>query len=178
MSLVTVASFREPYAAHLARSTLEAENIPVFLAQEHLVGVHWLYSYAIGGVKIQVPEEFAESARSILSEDRSSDLQETTEANLPLDPSDTCPVCSSDTIFPAPLERRSKALSLLVNIPFAFHRNFWKCSTCGHEWRVPNPDYSLPALLGYAVAPVLIASDLIIPFIRRIFGWQSDDGTT
>jgi hypothetical protein len=72
MALTTIASFRETHSAHIARAKLEAAGIPAFVADEHLVGVQWFYSDAIGGVKIQVPDSFAEEAREIVAADLSA----------------------------------------------------------------------------------------------------------
>ena len=165
MSLVVVASYREPYAAHLARATLESEGIPVFLTEENLIGVQWLYSQAIGGVKVQVPEQCAEAAIAILSEDRSSDLGATSEAEIPLESGDLCPECGSASVSIAPLERRSKALSLLLNIPFGIHRNYWRCESCSHEWHVPNPNYAPIAILGCFVGFLLYLWERLVRFV-------------
>ena len=40
--LVSVASWASPIEAHLARSRLEAAGIQAFVADEHIVAVHWL----------------------------------------------------------------------------------------------------------------------------------------
>ncbi len=72
MALTTIASFREAHSAHIARAKLEAAGIPAFVADEHLVGVQWFYSDAIGGVKVQVPASFADEAREIVAADLSA----------------------------------------------------------------------------------------------------------
>ncbi len=189
MSLVTVAAYREPHGAQIARATLEAEGIPAFVSQENLVGLNWIWSYALGGVKVQVPEEFAERAVTVLTEDRSADLNSTPEASLPLVPEDVCPDCGSSAIAPAPHERRSKALSLLVNIPFAYHRDYWRCEGCGKTWHIRNPEHSPVAVLGYFVAFLMymaeLAHHLVFRFIpqtfrtlpsrrRRFYCWRCD----
>ena len=71
---VTVGRYDFPYEAHIARARLESEGIPAFVVDEHTINMQWLYSQALGGVKVQVPERFAEEALAILNEDRSSDL--------------------------------------------------------------------------------------------------------
>jgi hypothetical protein len=66
--LVTVARFTFPHQAHAAKVSLEAEGIPVFLADELTVTMDWFLSNAVGGIKVQVPEEAAERAQEILAE--------------------------------------------------------------------------------------------------------------
>ncbi len=69
--LITVASFSFPHEAHIAKAKLCSENIPATLADEYTIGMQWLYSDALGGVKVQVPAPFAQRAIEILAEDNS-----------------------------------------------------------------------------------------------------------
>ncbi len=69
--LTTIASFSFPHEAQIAKTSLDAAGIPVFIADEHTVNMQWLYSNALGGVKLQVPSQFAEQAKEILSPDLS-----------------------------------------------------------------------------------------------------------
>lgn len=66
--LVTICRYSFPYEAHVARALLESEGIPVFLADEHTINMQWLYSDALGGVRLQVPEAFVERAVTLLQE--------------------------------------------------------------------------------------------------------------
>ena len=63
---VTVGAYNNPIEAHLARGRLEVEGIPALLAHEHHVWANWVYSQALGGVKVQVPAEHAVAAAKIL----------------------------------------------------------------------------------------------------------------
>ncbi len=74
--LTTVASFSFPHEAHIARAKLESESIPATLADEHTIAMQWLYSNALGGVKVQVPTPFAERAIEILAQDNSDLLEQ------------------------------------------------------------------------------------------------------
>lgn len=67
--MVTVAVYDTPYVAGLAKSELESYDIPVFLADEYTIGVNVLYSNALGGIKVKVPESFAEDASRILRQE-------------------------------------------------------------------------------------------------------------
>lgn len=66
--LVTISRYSFPHEAHVARALLESEGIPVFLADEHTITMQWLYSNALGGVRLQVPEAFVERAVALLQE--------------------------------------------------------------------------------------------------------------
>lgn len=74
MDLVTVASFDFLPQAEIARGRLLAEGIECRLADEHLVQTDWLYSIAVGGIKLQVPARDAERALAILDRDDSAEL--------------------------------------------------------------------------------------------------------
>ncbi|HEY2784825.1 MAG TPA: DUF2007 domain-containing protein [Fimbriiglobus sp.] len=64
--LVTVAVYDLPPLAHIARDALEAAGIKATVADGQMVGMDWLLSTAIGGVKVQVWEEDAERAVDVL----------------------------------------------------------------------------------------------------------------
>lgn len=75
MALATIASFSFAHEAYIARAKLESEGIPVALSDEHTINMQWLYSNALGGVKVQVPTPFAEQAIEILLQDNSDLLE-------------------------------------------------------------------------------------------------------
>ncbi len=64
----TIANFSQPVEAHLLRTRLEAEGITAYLRDENLVTLDWLYSNAVGGVKVDVADEDYERALAILAE--------------------------------------------------------------------------------------------------------------
>ena len=73
---VIVARFDTMPEAHIAMGRLEAEGIEAWLADEHLVQTDWLYSIAVGGIKLQVRPEQAQRAMQILDTDYSGELDE------------------------------------------------------------------------------------------------------
>lgn len=74
--MVTVATFENIVDAHIALGRLQAEGIPCHLSDEHLVQANWLYSIAIGGIKLQVEPQFADRARQVLATDYSRDAED------------------------------------------------------------------------------------------------------
>ena len=72
--MVTIATYDFITAAEIARGRLQAEGIYGELADQHLVQTDWLYSIAVGGIKLQVNAHDAERALSILNQDFSADL--------------------------------------------------------------------------------------------------------
>lgn len=69
-----VARFDSMPEAHIAMGRLEVEGIDAWLADEHLVQTDWLYSIAVGGIKLQVRTEDAQRAVEILNTDYSGEL--------------------------------------------------------------------------------------------------------
>jgi hypothetical protein len=135
MSLTTVARYRDLPTAELARSRLEAEGIEAVLLDRNLVAQDWLVSNAIGGVRLQVPAEEAARAREILAEDGTADLAATFEGSLPPAKDEVCPSCGSERVRGSRLATRTKALSLLLSIPFVLWSRRTRCLDCGHRWR-------------------------------------------
>jgi hypothetical protein len=55
--------------AWLSKSILDSSGIESFLVDENLVGIQWMYSNAVGGIKLLVRSEDAETARNLLEQD-------------------------------------------------------------------------------------------------------------
>lgn len=125
--LVTVGRYSFPYEAHIARALLESEGIPAFVADEHTVNMQWLYSDALGGVRLQVPEVFAGHAMALLQEEREEALVEEQGAELP-----PCPHCGSkDTEFYQFGRGGAFLAFLLLNFPLFPVKSGIRCRQCG-----------------------------------------------
>ncbi|MGM0952606.1 MAG: DUF2007 domain-containing protein [Pseudomonadota bacterium] len=125
--LVTISRYSMPYEAHIARSRLDAEGIPAFVADEHTINMQWMYSNALGGVRLQVPEPYVEAAIEVLAEDREQDLtgQEGSEAEV-------CQYCGSSATEFHQIGRRWAFLMFLgINFPLFPVKNGIKCKQCG-----------------------------------------------
>jgi hypothetical protein len=125
----------------LARGFLESAGIPASVEDEHIVGINWLYSSAVGGVKLCVSEQFAEQASSLLASRSEESTEQAAEYRRVAGEGDACPSCQSEKVTPSSLATRVKALVLLVGpaavpvIPFVLWKNEWKCEECGHVWK-------------------------------------------
>lgn len=65
--LITIATFRDPVQAYIARTKLQSERIDCWLADDILITLNWLYSNAYGGVKVKVRESDAQKASVVLN---------------------------------------------------------------------------------------------------------------
>lgn len=134
--LVTIAAFREPIEAHLARSRLECEGVRCALADEHIVGVYWLSASAVGGVKLQVGEQDRERALRVLEEVSARSAASAEWVTGDLD-APRCPGCGSLRVESQRFDRRLVFLSwLLLGVPLPFLRRWQRCGRCGGRWPV------------------------------------------
>lgn len=127
--MVTIASFSFPYEAQIARGKLESEGVPAVVADEHTINMQWLYSDAMGGVKVQVPVPFVDQARQVLGADYSEALvAEQGEDKL------LCPQCGSDnTELLVKGKRMAFLLFLILLFPFWPNKRQIKCRDCGRS---------------------------------------------
>jgi hypothetical protein len=132
---VVLRAFSTVFEARLAQSVLEAAGIETELRDENLVGAQWLYSNAVGGVKLLVPGPRVAEALSLLQtpahaidhdvlEDDSEEAYEQVE--------EACRVCGG-TNFEAIVEGRRWAMLtwLLLGFPVARLRRLRRCTACG-----------------------------------------------
>ena len=130
--MITVATFSKPEEAHMLRLRLEAGGVPAYIQDENMVQTDWLYSNAIGGVRVQIDEKDVERAKEILQDPGI----EAEPMGMP-----ACPKCSSTNTSPDELPRRLSFLSLmLAGIPFLFSKTRWRCSRCKHAWNERNKE--------------------------------------
>ena len=68
VEFVTIERFPFVPDAEAARDLLTDQGIPAFLSDEQTIQVNWLLGNAIGYIKLQVPSDQVEKARSVLRE--------------------------------------------------------------------------------------------------------------
>ena len=127
--LVTIATFSEPLEANILRGKLEAAGIPAFVADAETVQANWLFSLAIGGVKLRVRAEHVEQAREIL--DLEAETDSDTEAEIVI-----CPNCGAEHPHYHQYAKRLVFASwFLLGFPLPIFKRRWHCDVCNHEWR-------------------------------------------
>lgn len=127
---VTIATVSQPLDAHVLKGKLEAEGIEAFLADENIVSMNFLYSNAVGGVKVQVDEEDVEEALQIIGEALPPlELVDPIEEELP------CPKCGG-TEFKRDRHPFALAIQILTLGLALGKKSQWKCAKCGEP--VPN----------------------------------------
>lgn len=126
--LITVGTYSTAYEANLVKAKLEAFDVDAVLADDNAVNTNWLWSNAIGGVKVRVPESQIDEARRVM-ESAMSD-----PAGLP-ESAIVCPACGSSKSHHF-LDKRGSFLTwLLLGMPLlpAFSRRV--CDDCAAKWK-------------------------------------------
>jgi Putative prokaryotic signal transducing protein len=132
---VVAAAFTSVHEAHLARSVLEAAGIETTIADEHLVSMTWTYSNAVGGVKVLVPDDRLEEARSLLESNAiTAVVSPTADLGDEADDggSDECQRCGSREFESRLPGKRFAILSWLVfGVPLGSPLRRRYCRKCG-----------------------------------------------
>lgn len=121
--MITIARFSLAIEAHVSRAKLESEGIPAFVADEHTITANWLYSNAMGGVRLQVPNACAEQAIAILATDYSNDVIKE-QGHDPL----TCAQCGSSDVHVF-TKGKSIAFAMFLLLDFPLWP-FWRVAKC------------------------------------------------
>ena len=126
--LVTISTYLFPYEAQIDKAKLESEGITAFIADEHTINMQWLYSNALGGVRLQISEKFRAQALLILNEDRSDLLIEQEGSDLPI-----CEQCGSpETEFYLIGKRLAFLVFLRLDFPLFPTKTVVRCPKYQH----------------------------------------------
>ncbi|MCC2545553.1 DUF2007 domain-containing protein [Hymenobacter sp. BT175] len=126
-AIVVVDSFANYVAAHLAKSRLDAENIPCFLTGENRP-----YGPITGGIRLHVRQPDLSRAQEVLR------YQTVPMAvSGPDDAPDRrqCPRCGSADVSQGPDETETHFLPRLLNLLFLRPLRPYHCFHCGHDFR-------------------------------------------
>jgi len=81
VKLVAVRRFRDLPEALSAKGLLDSANIKCFLSDENTVRMDWLWSNALGGVRLWVREEDVQQSVELLDHDFSNEPEVTDSAD-------------------------------------------------------------------------------------------------
>jgi len=140
--LVTIATFNQPTEAHILKGRLEAEGIPCFLGDEHIIAAQPFYSVAVGGVKLRVTEGDEQEAREMLARIQGGNSEYILDDNILLAPPaqeplpvNACPNCGSDLIAEEQLSRAASFYSWLLSSLQLFMSRKYTCYDCDYCWK-------------------------------------------
>lgn len=128
--MIVIARYSFPHEAHMAKASLDSVGIESHILDEHLVNMQWLYSNAIGGVRLVVAEKDVKSATLLLDCDFSEVIED--QALAAGFEADTCPHCGSTSLHPHTQgKRHAFFVFLLLGFPLFFYKNGYLCDDCG-----------------------------------------------
>lgn len=137
--LTTVATFREPWEAHMFRGRLEAEGIPAMIIYEHHIGACWPLSTALGGVKVQVPRQLESDAHTIELRCRNGLFAAELQAELGDLDDIRCPVCGA-THFSKRRPLPQLFVCVILTLFFGAAAPPWSwiryCESCGTKFKL------------------------------------------
>jgi hypothetical protein len=131
--LIVVRSFSQPHEAHLACSALQAAGLAATVADANIVAMDWLYSNAVGGVKVLVRAEDESAAREVLDTPAAVERSDEPEpANVAETVEAPCPRCGGQGAVNIAYGRRIAVLSwLLTSVPLFPVWRKRRCQACG-----------------------------------------------
>lgn len=165
----TVARYETPEQAHLAKIRLGFHGLDSFLQDEYLVQIDWLYSNAVGGVRLQVGDEDVDEALEILK----VPLEESDESSYPV-----CPNCESgNTHLDGVPKRLACFFMVFISAPIICLGRKMVCRDCGHSWD-PNQQNRFPWVVFRFIGGKLFILGAVVflfgyvPMISRVIANQ------
>jgi len=137
MTLATLATFRDPWEAHMLRSLLEAEGIPAEVADDQFIGMNWPLSTALGGARVRVANEHLNAARAVLEQAAAGRYRAELSEMFEGVEESACPKCGSRDIRRRP-SLQQLLFGLIVTLTITtvkVEARRCKCRDCGARWR-------------------------------------------
>jgi len=108
------------------------------LINETTIRLDWLWSNALGGIKLCVKAEDDEAATQILNQEIPEGLNIEEDGNYE---QPRCPQCQSLEIsYEDPDKHLAYASIFIVKDLIPAGQLRWKCNACGNVWPPPNTD--------------------------------------
>jgi len=132
---VTLRQFRDLPEALLAKGSLESAGIQAYLVDDNMIRMDWFISNLLGGIKLKVRAEDAESANEILNQPipEMLDVEGTGNFEQP-----KCPHCHSLDVTYEGLNKAVSYWTAYAGVPIPVHKKGWACHACGHQWEEPG----------------------------------------
>jgi len=121
--------------AELAKSYLESAGIKCFLRDHNTIGMNWGWSYALGGIKVCVNGEDADTAAKLLGQaiPERFDVEGIGEYKQP-----RCPNCHSLDISLRDWNKTYAGFVLSAPDRLTRSGHLWLCHSCSFEWPESN----------------------------------------
>lgn len=127
---IEIRNYFDPIKANLDKELLEKEGIKCYLQNINLSNMNWLYTNAIGGIKLIINKSDLEKANEIIK---------VFESEIPGEIGNIikCPVCNSLEIrIINPKWLIGLLFILIAFLPSPFKKRKYQCNSCGHKWEI------------------------------------------
>lgn len=139
----TIITFTNPQEAYIAKAYLDSEGIESYVLDDLTVQVNFLYSNAIGGVKVLVRDTDCERGIALLEKGgyiNRNHADDTSKLNVVCIDEKTdktvCPFCQSDNIGKKKgLHFWSPLIYLILGLFVPIYKSTYRCYDCEKEWR-------------------------------------------
>ena len=126
--MIVVARFSYAYEAQIAKTSLETAGIHSFIADENTINMQWLYSNAMGGIRLFVDHENYDLALSILNTDFSDCLIAEEDVNSS---KMCCERCGCSDLLPHTKGKKAAFfVFILCGFPLFFYQHGFICKQC------------------------------------------------
>jgi len=117
--------------AFAARAVLEAAGFECCLFDEVVIRLDWLWSNAMGNLKLVVRGQEADEAKQVLDQNTPEkfDVEGVGEYEQP-----QCPACGSLDVSCDELRKRMAGAGLMFGLPILTNEKGWHCHSCNHRW--------------------------------------------
>jgi hypothetical protein len=133
--VIAIRRYRDIPAALLAKSILDSAGIENFLTDVNTVRMDWLWSNALGGVRLFVKDSDASAAEELLNQSFQDSFEVEGQERFT---QPRCPVCQSFGVSYKGLHKRIGDASIILHVPIPLSRLGWRCASCGHMWEDPD----------------------------------------
>ncbi len=123
--------FRDLPAALLAKTALESANIECILSDENTIRMDWLWSNLLGGVKLWLKEEDADSLQELLDLAIPEGFEVPSVGEYK---QRACPSCNSLDVSSEGSAYRIAYVFLFFGLPVPLKQRRCSCRSCGRRW--------------------------------------------
>jgi hypothetical protein len=135
LEVIAIRRYRDIPAALLAKSILDSAGIENFLTDVNTVRMDWLWSNALGGMRLFVKDSDASAAEELLNQSFQDSFEVEGQERFT---QPRCPVCQSFDVSYKGLHKRIAYASIILHFPIPLSRLGWRCASCGHMWEDPD----------------------------------------
>jgi hypothetical protein len=130
--IIELKSYFDPIQANLEKELLAQEGIDCYLRDIYITDMNWLYTNAVGGIKLMIKKSDLSRATEAL---KVFESKITAVEDFPV----TCPSCGgTDVTLINPTWLQGLIFILVLAIPSPFRSRKYKCRLCKTTWKLNN----------------------------------------